>query len=114
MVNYRVAVREEKDRVIWLRKIMKGGTDKSYGLEVARLAGLPASVIGRARDILAQLEADDSQNRSIRAREKKVQLSLFDLSPDPIIEEIKSINPDSLSPLEALNLVYNWKKRTEK
>ncbi|MBP5275048.1 MAG: DNA mismatch repair protein MutS [Abditibacteriota bacterium] len=114
VVNYRVAVREEKDRVIWLRKIMKGGTDKSYGLEVARLAGLPASVIGRARDILAQLEADDSQNRSIRAREKKVQLSLFDLSPDPIIEEIKSINPDSLSPLEALNLVYNWKKRTEK
>ncbi|MBQ9357913.1 MAG: DNA mismatch repair protein MutS, partial [Abditibacteriota bacterium] len=87
VVNYRVAVREEKDRVIWLRKIMKGGTDKSYGLEVARLAGLPLSVINRARDILAQLESDDSHAKNIRAREQSYQLSLFDMSPDPVIEE---------------------------
>ncbi|MBO4547704.1 MAG: DNA mismatch repair protein MutS [Abditibacteriota bacterium] len=113
VVNYRVAVREEKDRVIWLRKIMKGGTDKSYGLEVARLAGLPASVISRARDILARLEEEDSDKKAIVPASPGIQLKLFDIAPDPVAEEIRAVNPDALSPIEALNLIYSWKKRLD-
>ena len=112
--NYRIAVREEADKVIWLRKIVKGGTDKSYGIEVARLAGLPGNVISRSRDILAQLEdktESEKNSHKIKTKKDTLQLTLFDITPDPIIDEIKKVDIESISPIEALNYIYNWKKR---
>jgi DNA mismatch repair protein MutS len=93
--NYNVAVREWNDRIIFLRKIQRGPADKSYGIQVARLAGLPASVIDRAKEILANLEASElnaqgkprlaeakaSRSKSKSSEEPKPQLNLFDYQP---------------------------------
>ena len=113
--NYKIAVREEADKVIWLRKIVHGGTDKSYGIEVARMAGMPNHLINRAREVLSYLEEKSSKETSnkskIKAKTDNFQLTLVDLEPDPIIEEIKKVDIDSISPIEAMNCIYNWKKR---
>jgi DNA mismatch repair protein MutS len=93
--NYNVAVREWNDRIIFLRKIQRGPADKSYGIQVARLAGLPASVIDRAKEILANLEASElnaqgkprlaeakaSRSKPKSSEEPKPQLNLFDYQP---------------------------------
>jgi len=111
--NYKIAVREEKDRVVWLRKIMRGGTDKSYGIEVARLAGLPMNVIERSKEILALFETREVGNpkNKIKAKKDTMQLTLFDLAPDPILEELKKVDLNSISPIEALNYIYEWQKK---
>ncbi|MBQ7257465.1 MAG: DNA mismatch repair protein MutS [Abditibacteriota bacterium] len=111
--NYKIAVREDKDRVIWLRKVIRGGTDKSYGIEVARLAGLPGNVIRRAKDVLRQFEDNDTTVH-INAKTEEFQLSLFDIVPDPVLEEIKKLDLNTISPLEALNYIYNWQKKLKK
>ena len=117
--NYNVAVREWNDRVIFLRKVLRGGTDKSYGIQVARLAGLPRSVIDRAGVILDRLEkeaitadgrprlaGDDPAPDSTTGR----QLYLFDLpSAHPVIEELKNINLDHLTPFEAMQRLRSLK-----
>ena len=111
--NYKIAVREDKDKVVWLRKVVPGGTDKSYGIEVARLSGLPQNVIKRAKDILKQFENNDTTVH-INAKTEEFQLSLFDIVPDPILEEIKKLDLNTISPLEALNHIYNWQKAINK
>ncbi len=106
--NYRIAVKEEGDRVVFLRKIMPGGTDRSYGIQVARLAGLPDEVIERARDVLRQLEQEDIGRQVAPSREAvasigpPVQLQLFEAAPDPVVEEIKGLDLETMSPIEAL------------
>lgn len=106
--NYRIAVKEEGDRVIFLRKIMPGGTDRSYGLQVARLAGLPEEVLERAREILHQLEREDLGRQIAPTAEAAqsvgapVQLQLFEAAPDPLVEEILRLDLDAMSPIEAL------------
>jgi len=109
--NYNVAVREWEDEVIFLRKIIEGGTDKSYGVHVAKLAGVPKSIIGRAKKILAQLEASnlDDQDRPrlapVKVKAKKpgeMQLTLFRSPHEATIDAIKKLDTDTLSPLEAL------------
>ena len=111
--NYKIAVREDKDRVVWLRKVVPGGCDRSYGIEVARLAGLPQNVIDRAKSVLAQFEKNDS-GMKVNAKAEEFQLSLFDIVPDPILEEIKKLDLNTISPLEALNYIYNWQKQMKK
>ncbi|NLY55737.1 MAG: DNA mismatch repair protein MutS [Firmicutes bacterium] len=116
LVNLSVAVKQEGGEIVFLRKVVPGATDKSYGIEVARLAGLPPWIISRAKQILAKLEA--SQNKDLRLSQIVSggydQLSLFvptTTAPDPIREELAELDLDSLSPREALNILYDWKNR---
>ncbi|NLO74642.1 MAG: DNA mismatch repair protein MutS [candidate division WS1 bacterium] len=120
VVNYRIAVKEEGDRIVFLRRIMPGGTDRSYGIQVARLAGLPESVIERAREVLHSLEQEDLGRAVGPSREAvqgvggPMQLHLFEAAPDPIVEEIKGLDPDTMTPLEALGKVKEWWEKVRK
>jgi DNA mismatch repair protein MutS len=107
--NYNVAVSEEGGRVVFLHKIVPGGADRSYGIHVAELAGLPRAVINRAQEILAQLEADASEVR-LRGRPPAQQMALFP-ETNPLLDDLISLNIDAMTPLEALNKLYEWYKR---
>jgi DNA mismatch repair protein MutS len=113
--NYRAAVKEEGDHVTFLHRIVQGGTDKSYGIQVARLAGLPPEVIERAKQVLQTLESDSarSDDFSRPSITPPVQLKLFDAEPHPIVEELKSLDLDEMTPIQALNKLNELKKRVE-
>lgn len=105
--NYHIAVKEYRGEVVFLRELKPGGMSKSYGIQVAKLAGLPETVLQRAREVLKELER--------RAQEKVVgkkdlQLSLFHQPRSKVLEELKSIDPNYLTPLEALKLLFRWKQ----
>ncbi len=116
--NLNVAVREWQDEVVFLHKIVDGATDKSYGIHVARLAGVPRAVIERSKDILAQLEEEhlDAEGRAKIARrpaeQKKshLQLTLFGPAEPPMLDELRTLNLDKLTPLEGLQLLHKWKQ----
>jgi DNA mismatch repair protein MutS len=110
VTNYNVSVKETENQVIFLRNVKKGSSDRSYGIEVARLAGLPYSVIKRAKDLLADLRDDDRVTRKHPPKTK--QASLFQ-TEHTLIEKIKKINPDNMTPKEAHNYLYELKKETE-
>lgn len=110
--NYNIAVKELKDDIIFLRKIVEGGTDKSYGIHVARLAGIPEKVIGRSKAIHSDLIVDTQKinekpntSRKIAAikKEDPKQLTLFNSPNEEIIEAVKNLNISNMTPLEALN-----------
>ncbi len=105
--NFRVDVKETGKDIVFLHRIVEGGTDKSYGIYVAKLAGLPTSILRRAGEILEKLE---SEVEDTKQKGPAYQLTFFDLLQSPLIEEVKRINPDDLSPREALNKIYQWKK----
>ncbi len=115
--NFRIAVKETGDRILWLRKVLPGGTDKSYGIQVARMAGLPPTVIQRAQEILGDLEKDGSKRRDtlggarVSARTEKVQLTLFEAEENPVLEELRNIDLDTLTPVEALIQLQRFKKQ---
>ncbi len=122
--NYCIAVREKGDDIVFLRKIIKGGADKSYGIQVARLAGVPDSVIQRAKELVQELDAADItaavKDLSGQPKKKRLsydevdlgQMSLFDAVKDEdIIKEIKEMNLSTMSPLEALNYLYNLQNK---
>ena len=118
VVNLSVAVREWKNEIIFLHKIVEGGTDKSYGIHVARLAGIPVEVLDRAARVLKDLEfksPDLNVNRSGKAerRDSSVQLGLFPPGPDPVREELDTIDPEELTPIEALVLLQKLKDMTQ-
>jgi DNA mismatch repair protein MutS len=107
--NYNVAVSESDGRVVFLHKIVPGGADRSYGIHVAQIAGLPRPVIQRANEILKQLE--DSSGTTLERKEAdKAQLTLFPEN-NPLLEAFKDLDINSLTPIEALNLLYDWKRR---
>jgi len=111
--NFNVAVTEDEGRVIFLRKVVPGGADKSYGIHVAHLAGLPASVVHRAEEVLAGLESQPRQKQSKAVRPRKEtppQLPLFG-DKSPLIEEISQLDIDSMSPLEAITRLYELKRK---
>ncbi len=107
--NYNVAVSEADGKVIFLHKIIPGGADRSYGIHVAQLAGLPRPVIQRANEILEQLE-DSSGNTLEKKQTTRQQLTLFPEN-NPFLEAFKDLDINSLTPIEALNLLYEWKRR---
>jgi len=114
--NFNMAVAEEEGKVIFLRRVVPGGADRSYGIHVAQLAGLPRAVIHRAEEILLELEKEQS-GRKAEVTVKKdgdqpLQLSIFGME-SKVEEEIKSLDIDSLSPIEAINKLYDLKKKTE-
>jgi DNA mismatch repair protein MutS len=119
--NYNIAVREWNEQIIFLRRIVEGGASHSYGIQVARLAGLPPEVIGRAREILANLEGgeytDGGSPRIARQRKGEdaplpPQMALFEESGDPLRKRLKSLSINTLTPLEALNLLAELKRMT--
>jgi DNA mismatch repair protein MutS len=118
--NYNVAVREWGDRIIFLRKILAGGTSRSYGIQVARLAGVPGEVIQRAGEILKNLEKGELDAGGIPriAQGKKTppkgrttnQLSLFPDERELVIQALTDLDTMRVSPLEALNLLHEWQR----
>jgi len=119
--NFNIAVREWGEKIIFLRKIMEGGTNRSYGIQVARLAGVPAEVIVRAKEILRNLEKGELDEAGMPkiARGRKTdrknanQLSLFTGERDAVLEEIRGLDPMNLTPLDALHHLSDWKQRLE-
>jgi DNA mismatch repair protein MutS len=111
--NFNVAVAEEGDKVVFLHKIIPGGADRSYGIHVAQLAGLPKSVVVRAQEVLAQLESHASTKSKVSGR--KAQFQQLPLLPkDSLLAgEIAKLDVDSLSPLEAITKLYELKQMAE-
>ena len=105
--NFHVAVREWNDEIVFLHKVQPGGTDRSYGIQVARLAGLPVSVVARARALLARFE---DQGQATTDASDAVQLGLFAAPPDPLREELVHLDLAHLTPIEALNLLAKWQQ----
>ena len=110
--NYNVAVAEEGDSVVFLHKLMPGGADRSYGIHVAQLAGIPKAVINRASEILKELE-EAGGDFVITPRETPdgpTQLSFFQTDPDPVIAFVRDLKVDELSPLDAITKLYELKR----
>lgn len=113
--NYRMDVLEEGDQVIFLHRVVRGGADKSYGIHVAQLAGVPQAVVRRAREILRELEErrplERDRRRRVMAQEAPVtiQLTLFG-PPPPVIERLKTLELDAMTPLEALTVLYELQR----
>ena len=113
--NFNVAVVEEGGKVVFLRKIIPGGADKSYGIHVAQLAGLPRSVIHRAEEVLVELEDGRGQKAKAKKKERRdeaPQLPLFS-QPSPMLDELAQLDIDSMTPLEALNKLYELKQKAK-
>ncbi len=107
--NYNVAVSESEGQVVFLHKIVPGGADRSYGIHVGQLAGLPRPVVQRADEILRQLEA--SSGKAVRLNPQSPrQLALFP-ETNPLLDELKTLDINTLSPIEALNRLYEWRRR---
>ncbi len=125
--NFNIAVKEWSDNIIFLRKLLEGGTNRSYGIQVARLAGVPQSIINRAKNVLMTIESDaDGQSRNLgttltkkkkKKKKKKengpVQLSLFKKPENPVIETLQGIDISMMTPLEALNLLHKLKMQAK-
>ena len=124
--NYCIAVKEKGDDIVFLRKIVKGGADKSYGIQVARLAGVPDPVIRRAKELVEELSDADitAAVKDLAAPKKKqkiiydqvdmAQMSLFDTVQDnDIVEEIKNLDMSHLTPMEAMNILYNLQNKIQ-
>ena len=123
IVNYNIAAKKRGENITFLRKIVRGPTDDSYGIDVARLAGVPDSVIRRAREILASLESGDApraakggyaSNISQKERGDNIPLSFEDMAKDDIVNAIENTDINTLTPIEAMNLIFDWKKKLMK
>ena len=112
--NYNIAVKKRGDKMIFLRKIVPGATDDSFGVEVAKLAGLPSGVITRARQILQELENDDSP-RPVKHHdpEQDDQISMLDLRSQQVCQALSALSVETLTPIEAMNELYKLKKMLE-
>ncbi len=110
--NYNVAVSESNGEVVFLHKIIRGASDRSYGIHVAQLAGMPKPVTSRANEILASLEAESNSEQEIREN-NNVQLTLFP-ETNPILDALEKLDINSISPIEAINVLYEWKDKFKK
>jgi DNA mismatch repair protein MutS len=113
--NYSVAVAEQGDQVVFLHKIVPGGADRSYGIHVAQLAGLPRPVINRAQEILTELEREGARGPMSSERNRPVvrQLSLFTTEIHPAIELLRRLDVNSLTPLEAISKLYELQRKAQ-
>jgi DNA mismatch repair protein MutS len=109
VTNYNVAVSEAEGKVIFLHKIVPGGADRSYGIHVGQLAGLPGPVVQRASEILQQLEA--SSGKAVRIDPDAPQQLAFFPETNPLLADLEGLDINTLSPIEALNKLYEWKKK---
>lgn len=121
VTNYRITAKEQGEDVIFLRKIVPGGADRSYGVAVARLAGLPKSLISRARQIMARLEVDGEMNGSIgktildkRKNSGNRQVGMMDYKPMELTDEIAKLDVVSMTPIEALNKLFELNEKARR
>jgi len=110
--NYNVAVSEADGKVVFLHKIVPGGADRSYGIHVAQLAGLPSPVIQRAGEIMAELEK--TSGRAVKIDPHAAQQAMLFPETSPLLEELKDVDVNALSPIEALNKLFEWKRKFTK
>ncbi|MBN1255142.1 MAG: DNA mismatch repair protein MutS [Deltaproteobacteria bacterium] len=117
--NYNVAVSEWNGEIIFLRRIVEGGASRSYGIQVARLAGLPEEVVARAREVLANLEKGELDEKGLPrlahvkgagVEQTEDQLNLFGVNEGKVYRELQEVDPNRLTPLEAIELLYHWKE----
>ena len=108
--NYNIAVKKRGDQMIFLRKIVPGATDDSFGIEVAKLAGIPNAVINRAREILSELESGKGEVVVTKPAEPDDQISMLDLRGQDICDALEKITLETLTPIEAMNELYRLKK----
>jgi len=122
LVNANVAVKEAGDDIVFLRRLEPGGADRSYGIQVGRLAGLPVDVVERAREILAELEGTHTRHgeglgRRSAGRPSSTpppdQLSFFGRPESPVVEKLRELDVEGMTPLEALNRLAELKKEAE-
>ena len=118
MKNYRVSIKETPGGIVFLRKVEPGAADKSYGIEVAKLAGLPVDVIRRAREVLIQHEGQERQSaRRLEGHEERqpssVQLAIFTPLSQQIVDRLKEVDVNRLTPIEALTLLDELKKQLD-
>jgi DNA mismatch repair protein MutS len=136
VVNYSMSVKEDEKGITFLRKVRKGPASRSYGVEVADLAGIPTEVVERAREVLSKIESEDvlgDRAQAIATGEElpienvvkkvgkgPVQMVLFPTEEmlagpeeDPVIDDIRSMDPNNMTPIEALEAIYKLKKRLE-
>ncbi|HKG20418.1 MAG TPA: DNA mismatch repair protein MutS, partial [Blastocatellia bacterium] len=116
--NYQMAVKEKEGSIIFLRRVVEGSASKSYGIEVARLAGLPRAVIERAREILANLEANELDvtgrpklARHLPSRQREPQPTLFQVANDQVIEELRELDPGDIAPEQALSILKTLRQK---
>ncbi len=111
-VNYNIAVKTRGEDIIFLRKIIPGGADRSYGIEVAKLAGLPDKVLRRAREILTELEAENGVRYTAPRREAD-QVSLSSMGESEVLSALRRCQPDTLTPIEAMSLLYELRRKLQ-
>ena len=112
VMNCSIAVKTRGEDIIFLRKIIPGGADRSYGIEVARLAGLPDRVLRRARQVLTELERENGGQRP-RPRRETEQVSMAALGEGEVLDALRRCQPDALTPIEAMGLLYEWKQKLQ-
>ena len=114
VVNYNIAAKKRGDSITFLRKIVRGSTDDSYGIEVAKLAGIPNEVIKRAKEVLATVE-QTAKALSTSDREEKPKdeslITMDDFVAEQVIEELKAVDINTLSPYEAMSFLFSLQKR---
>ncbi|MBS1709354.1 MAG: DNA mismatch repair protein MutS [Armatimonadetes bacterium] len=110
VANYRVSVEEVGDKVVWTHRVLPGGTDRSYGVHVARMAGVPRAVLERATEVLATLEGNKNEV-PVGPSVKQVQLTLFEAEPSPILTELGGLEIDKLTPVQALMKLDEWQRK---
>ena len=109
-VNYNIAVKTRGEDIIFLRKIIPGGADRSYGIEVAKLAGLPDKVVQRAKTVLKELETENGV-QYVAARKETDQVSLDAIGEGEVLDALRRCQPDTLTPIEAMSLLYELKQK---
>jgi DNA mismatch repair protein MutS len=113
--NYNIAVKEWNDEIIFLRKLIEGGTNRSYGIQVARLAGIPDNVIKRAKAVLSRVEEGENNLRNLAVSEKKqkgpVQMDLFRRPELEVTEKIQHLDISRMTPLDALNYLSKLQEK---
>ncbi|MBE6563963.1 MAG: DNA mismatch repair protein MutS [Ruminococcaceae bacterium] len=110
VVNYNIAAKKKGDDITFLRKIVRGRTDDSYGIEVANLAGIPTAVIRRAKEILAKIEAESAKPRVLEQERAEENISFDDLKKAEVIDKLKNTDVNLMTPMEALNFLFQIKK----
>ena len=114
--NYNVAVKKHGDGIIFLKKIVRGGTSDSYGIDVAKLAGLPDGVIKRAKEVLKDIESKSGSNDGycpMMSFKEEEQVSFGSFAKEELVEKLKNLEPDVLSPIEALSMLYELSKKAK-
>ena len=120
--NYCITAKKREDDIVFLRKIIRGGADESYGIEVAKLAGISDVVVKKAKKILGQLETGGQKQKNreilseklVETQEMPMQFNMFDGPKNEIIEELKNISLEVLTPIEAMNKLFELKNKAEK